>query len=79
MNCSVAKKSVKRGCYSLKSHGKTLQQVSGGGENEKEETFVRNVEKGVRKESGNSREIVKRKGVDVLWRDLVERSACENL
>jgi hypothetical protein len=40
---------------------------------------VRKVEKGVRKESGNSREILKRKGVDVLWRDLVERSACENL
>jgi hypothetical protein len=79
MNCSVAKKSVKRGCYSLKSHGKTLVEVSGRGENEEEETFVRKVEKGVRKESGNSREIVKRKGVDVLWRDLVERSACENL
>ncbi len=30
-------------------------------------------------ERGNSREIVKRKGFDVLWRDLVERSACENL
>jgi hypothetical protein len=28
-----------------------------------------------RTEWGNSREIVKRKGVDVLWRDLVERSA----
>jgi hypothetical protein len=41
---------------------------------------VRKVEKGVRKESGNSREIVKRKGFDVLWRELVERSsACENL
>jgi hypothetical protein len=79
MNCSVAKKSVKRGCYSLKRHGKTLLEVSGRGENEEEETFVRKVEKGVRKESGNSREIVKRKGVDVLWRDLVERSACENL
>jgi hypothetical protein len=25
------------------------------------------------------REIVKRKGVDVFWRDLVERSPCENL
>jgi hypothetical protein len=36
---------------------------------------VRKVEKGVRKESGNSREIVKRKGVDVFWGDLVERSA----
>jgi len=36
---------------------------------------VRNVGKGVRKESGNSREIVKRKGVDVFWGDLVERSA----
>ncbi len=46
----MAKKSVKRGCYSLKSHGKTLLEVSGGGENEKEETFVRKVEKGVRRE-----------------------------
>jgi len=34
MNCLVAKKSVKRVCYSLKSHGKTLREVSGGGENE---------------------------------------------
>jgi hypothetical protein len=41
---------------------------------------VRKVEKGVRREEcENSREFVKRKGVDVLWRDLVERSACENL
>jgi hypothetical protein len=74
MNCSVAKKSVKRVCYSLKSHGKTLLEVSGEGENE-EETSVRKVEKGVREQSGNSREIVRRKGVDVFWRDLVERSA----
>jgi hypothetical protein len=36
---------------------------------------VRKVEKGVRKESGNSWEIVKRKGVDVFGGDLVERSA----
>jgi hypothetical protein len=36
MNYSVAKKSVKRVCYSLKSHGKTLLEVSGGGENEEE-------------------------------------------
>jgi hypothetical protein len=36
---------------------------------------VRKVEKGVRKESGNSTEIVKRKGVNVFWADLVERSA----
>jgi hypothetical protein len=28
---------------------------------------VRKVKKGVRKESGDSREIVKRKGVDVFW------------
>jgi len=50
MNCSVAKKSVKRVCYSLKSRGKTFLEVSGGGENEEEkETFVRKVEKGVRK------------------------------
>ncbi len=80
MNCSVAKISVKRVCYSLKSHGKTLLEVSGGGENE-EETCVRKVEKGVREQSGNSREIVKRKGVDVF----LERSsgkislACRNL
>jgi hypothetical protein len=37
---------------------------------------VRKVGKGVRKESGNSRETVKkRKGVDVFGGDLVERSA----
>jgi hypothetical protein len=37
---------------------------------------VRKVEKGVRrKECENSREFVKRKAVDVFWRDLVERSA----
>jgi hypothetical protein len=58
----------------MKSHGKTLLEVSGGGENE-EETSVRKVEKGVREQSGNSSEIVRRKGVDVFWRDLVERSA----
>ncbi len=74
MNCSVAKVSVKRVCYSLKSHGKTLLEVSGGGENE-EETSMRKVEKGVREQSVNSREIVRRKGVDVSGRDLVERSA----
>jgi len=74
MNCSVAKKSVKRVCYSLKSHGKTLLEVSWGGKKE-EEKSVRKVEKGVREQSGNSREIVGRKGVDVFWRDLVERSA----
>jgi hypothetical protein len=62
MNCSVAKKSVKRVRYSLKNHGKTLLEVSGGGENEEEEeTSVRKIEKGVREESGNSREVVKRK------------------
>ncbi len=44
MNCSLAKKSVKRVCYSLKSHGKTLLEVSGEGENV-EETSVRKVEK----------------------------------
>ncbi len=65
MNCSVAKKSVKRVCYSLKTHGKTLLEVSGGGENE-EETSQRKAEKGVREQSGNSREIVKMKGVDVF-------------
>jgi hypothetical protein len=36
-------KSVKRLCYSLKSHGKTLLEVSGGEENEEEETSVRKV------------------------------------
>jgi Asp/Glu/hydantoin racemase len=65
MNCSVAKISVKRVCHSLKSHGKTLLEVSGGEENE-EETSVRKVEKGVREQSGNSKEIVKRKGFDVF-------------
>jgi hypothetical protein len=64
MNCSVAKKSVKRVCYSRKSHGKTLLEVSRGGENEEEKTSVRKVEKGVRDESGHSREILKRTGVD---------------
>jgi hypothetical protein len=73
-NCSVADKSVKRVCYSLKSDDKSLLEVSGGGENE-EESSVRKVEKGVREQSGNSWEIVRRKGVDVFWRDLVERSA----
>jgi hypothetical protein len=60
----MEKKSVKRVCYSLKSQGKTLLEVSGGGENG-EETSVRKVE-GVREQSGNSKEIVKRKGVDVF-------------
>ncbi len=41
-----------------------LLEVSGGGENEEEETSVRKVGKGVTEDSGNSREIVKRKGVD---------------
>ncbi len=45
MNCSVTKKSVKRVRYSLKNHGKALPEVSGGGENEEEETSVRKVEK----------------------------------
>jgi hypothetical protein len=44
MNCSVAKKSVKRLCYSLKSSRKTLLEVSGRAENE-EETSARRVEK----------------------------------
>ncbi len=62
MNCSVAKKSVKRVRYSMKNHGITLLEVSGGGENEEEEeTSVRKIQKGVREESGNSREVVKRK------------------
>jgi hypothetical protein len=47
-----AKKLVKRVRYSVKSHGKTLLEVSGGGENEEEETSVRKVEKGVREQSG---------------------------
>ncbi len=76
----MADKSVKRVCYSLKSDDKTLLEVSGGGENE-EESSVRKVEKGVREQSGNSWEIVRRKGVDVF----LERSsgkislACGNL
>jgi hypothetical protein len=32
-------------CESLKSHGKTLLEVSGRGENEEEETSARKVEK----------------------------------
>jgi hypothetical protein len=36
---------------------------------------VRKVEKGVREQSGDSSKIVRRKGVDDYWRDLVERSA----
>jgi hypothetical protein len=39
------KKSVKRVCESLESHGKTLLEVSGRGENEEEETSPRKVEK----------------------------------
>jgi hypothetical protein len=74
----VAKKSVKRVCYSLKSHGKTLLEVSGGGENE-EETSVRKVE-GVREQSGNSKEIVKRKGLMLLERSSGKISlACGSL
>ncbi len=61
--------------YSLKSHGTTLLDVSGGGENEEQDTSVTKLEKGVRGESRNSREFVKRKGVDVFLGDLVERSA----
>jgi hypothetical protein len=72
---------------SEKSGGKTVLELSGGGENEEEETFVRKrfmrasssvrkVEKGLRREEcENSREFVKRKGVDVFWGDLVESSA----
>jgi len=51
-----------------------LLEVSGRGENEEEETSGRKVGKGVREDSGNSREIVKRKGVDFFWGDIVERS-----
>jgi hypothetical protein len=36
MNYSMAKESVMRVCYSLKSQGKTLLEVPGGGENEEE-------------------------------------------
>jgi hypothetical protein len=75
MNCSVAKKSVKRVCYSLKSHGKTLLEVSGKGKMKKKKHLQETSKRSERTEWGNSREIVKRKGVDVLWRDLVERSA----
>jgi len=41
-----------------------LLEISGGRENEEEETSVKKVGKGVREDSGNSREILKRKGVD---------------
>jgi hypothetical protein len=44
-----------------------LLEVSWGGENEAEETSGRKVGKGVREDSGNSREIVKRKGVDAYF------------
>ncbi len=43
MICSVTNKSVKRVCYSLKSHAKTLLEVSGREENEEEETCERKV------------------------------------
>ncbi len=78
----MAKKSVKRVCYSLKSHAKTLLEVSGGGENEEEEeeTLVRKVEIGVRKREW---EFQGDREEERVWcfleRDLVERSACENL
>ncbi len=45
MSCSVAKKSVKRVCYSLKSDAKTLLEVSGRQENEEEEASEQKVEK----------------------------------
>jgi len=45
MICSVTKKSVKRVCYSVKSHAKTLLEVSGRKENEEEETSERKLEK----------------------------------
>ncbi len=61
------KKSVKRVCESLKSQGKTLLEVSGRGENEEEETSAKKSRNGVRQECENSREIVRRKGVGVLW------------
>jgi hypothetical protein len=40
----VVKKLVKSVCYNLNSHGKTLLEVSGRGENEEEETSARKVE-----------------------------------
>jgi len=39
MNYSMAKESVMRVCYSLKSQGKTLLEVPGGGENEEEQNI----------------------------------------
>jgi hypothetical protein len=65
MNCSVATKSVKRVCY---SHGRTLLEHSGGGENEEEKTTVRKVENESREECENSREIVRRRGWCFLGR-----------
>jgi hypothetical protein len=57
-----------------------LLEVSGGGENEEEETSVRKVGKGVREDSGNSREIVKREGVDFFGRSSGKIDlACRNL
>jgi hypothetical protein len=38
------KKSVKRVCECLKTHGKTLLKVSGRGDNEEEETSARKLE-----------------------------------
>jgi len=53
MNCSVATNSVERLCYSLKSHGgKTLLEISGGGENEEEFHICEKRQKRVREESG---------------------------
>jgi len=75
MNCSVAKTSVKRVCYSLKSHGKTLLEVSGRGENEEEKHLQGKSVRSERRVRIPGSFIVKRKGVDVFWGDLVERSA----
>ena len=41
----MAKKSVKRVCYNLKSDAKTLLEVSGREENEEEEASQEKVEK----------------------------------
>jgi hypothetical protein len=73
MKFPLAKKSVTRLCDSLKSRRKTLLEDSGRAENEEEETSARQSRKGVREECENSREILKRKRVDISWRDLVER------
>jgi hypothetical protein len=77
MNCSVAKKSVKRVRYSLENHGKNPSRGFWG--RRKRRRRRRNICEKNRKRSkrrewefqGGREE----EGVDVFWGDLVERSA----